>query len=137
MTDIEITTPTTVIQAAGEKLLPQLIMGIIVVIAGFAMMPPMIGMGALLIITYFINANTEMVRISPEHSEVKLAIIRPRWFILNSSIKSADVNNKTLIIKTEEKEQSQIRKIPLNIFSEKDREEIIGFYQAQAEKNSL
>ncbi|MEH6396207.1 hypothetical protein [Pseudoalteromonas sp.] len=136
MTDMVIEKPTTVIKVASEKLIPQLIVGFIIVIAGIAMIPNIIGLGVMLIIFYFVNSSIEVVRIYPKYSEVKLAIVRPRWLILDTSIESAEVDGKTLLLKINEEDKQLTRKIPLRAFTEDDQKSIIKYYQAQAQKNA-
>ena len=136
MTDMVIEKPTTIIKVASEKLIPQLIVGFIIVIAGIAMIPNIIGLGVMLIIFYFVNSGIEVVRIYPKYSEVKLAIVRPRWLILDTSIESAEVDGKTLLLKINEEDKQLTRKIPLRAFTEDDQKSIIKYYQAQAQKNA-
>ena len=135
MTDVAIEKPTTIIKVANERLIPQLIVGFIIVVAGLAMVPHIIGLGVMLIVFYFLNSSIEVVRIYPKYTEVKLAIIRPRWLILDTTIESADVDGKALLLKINEEDKQLTRKIPLHLFSEEDQKSIIKYYQAQAKKN--
>jgi len=136
MTDSVIEKPTSVIKVASDKLFPQLIVGLLIVITGIAMIPNIIGLGVMLIIFYFVNSSIEVIRIHPKYSEVKLAIIRPRWLILDRSVESADVDGKNLLLKVNEEDKQVIRKIPLNPFTEDDQKSIIKYYQAHAKNNA-
>ncbi|MFK3871137.1 hypothetical protein [Pseudoalteromonas rhizosphaerae] len=136
MTDSVIEKPTSIIKVASDKLFPQLIVGLLIVIAGIAMIPNIIGLGVMLIIFYFVNSSIEVIRIHPKYSEVKLAIIRPRWLILDRSVESADVDGKNLLLKVNEEDKQVIRKIPLNPFTEDDQKSIIKYYQAHAKNNA-
>ena len=100
------------------------------------MIPNIIGLGVMLIIFYFVNSSIEVIRIHPKYSEVKLAIIRPRWLILDRSVESADVDGKNLLLKVNEEDKQVIRKIPLNPFTEDDQKSIIKYYQAHAKNNA-
>ncbi|WP_149983103.1 hypothetical protein [Pseudoalteromonas rhizosphaerae] len=136
MTDSVIEKPTSIIKVASDKLFPQLIVGLLIVIAGIAMIPNIIGLGVMLIIFYFVNSSIEVIRIHPKYSEVKLAIIRPRWLILDRSVESADVDGKNLLLKVNEEDKQVIRKIPLNPFTEDDQKSIIKYYQSHAKNNA-
>ncbi|KPH96590.1 hypothetical protein AMS58_00545 [Pseudoalteromonas porphyrae] len=136
MTDMVIEKPTTIIKVATEKLTPQLIIGILIVIAGFVLIPNIIGLGFMLIIFYFVNSSIEVVRIYPKYSEIKLAIIRPRWLILDASVESAEVDGKNLLLKINEEDKQLTRKIPLNALSAADSESVIKYYQSQANHNA-
>lgn len=130
MTDIALEKPSTIIKVASEKLIPQLIVGFLIIIVGVAMLPTIIGLGSMLIIFYFVNSSIEVVRFYPKYSEVKLASIRPRWQILDSSIVSAQVQDKVLILEVNDEEKPVTRKIPLAPFSQEDKKSIIKYYQA-------
>ncbi|MCQ8879568.1 hypothetical protein NQT69_16315 [Pseudoalteromonas shioyasakiensis] len=136
MDDTSIEKPSTIIKVANEKLIPQLIVGFLIVIAGIAVLPTIIGLGSMLIIFYFVNSSIEVVRFYPKYSEVKLASIRPRWQILDSSVISAEVKDKVLFLQINDEEKPRLRKIPLAPFTEDDKKSIVKYYQSQANKNA-
>ncbi|GAA0820888.1 hypothetical protein GCM10009111_27060 [Colwellia asteriadis] len=135
MTDTVIESPKTVIKPAIDKLLPHIIGGIAVVGIGLLFAPNVIWIGIMVIIIFSMNGSIEVFRSYSNYSEVKLAIARPRWFILNSSIESADVNGKVLTIKITEEDKTYTRKIPLNTLSDEDGQKIISYYKAKAKQN--
>ncbi|WP_415889167.1 hypothetical protein ACMXYV_14480 [Neptuniibacter sp. SY11_33] len=136
MSDIALEEPQTIIKIPSSKLKPQLIVGVLIVIAGLFIIPHMIGLGAILIISYFINSELEIIRFYQNYSEVKFGAIHSRFMILNSNIMSADLDAKKLILKINNEEKTITKKIPLQAFSEQDKDIIIAYYKSQVDKNT-
>lgn len=141
MNDMTFDTPEKIYKNAPEKIKSQLLIGICFLILSIAMLPTLgdsapVWMGPFFIMLYFVNGKMEVVRVYSKYTEVKSAPIRGRVPILNREIEKIKVIKERIILLTvREDGVPKEYKVPINYFSEKNKKEIISYYEKQVEEN--
>lgn len=124
-------TPNSIFKISSQQKGIFLIAGIGALAVGLFIAPAAMGIGVMMLSMYFVNGGLEVVRFYDRYSEVKVAIARSRWMIMNSDIEDVEVTDiwLTLTVKDGEKDEPVKRKIPIKAFNEQDRAAIIHNYQ--------